>query len=163
MAIQLVVFARLIKRFAVILQTISSGFEINVDKFDTYAKETAKLYTELYNWYYMPSSVHKVLIHGADVVKSSLLPIGQLSEEASEARNKDFRNFRQHHTRKISRIKTNEDILNSLLVTSDPVISSKVPFNVHKTKTFSLEVLDLLKQPDVSVCGLEHQFSSDSE
>lgn len=154
---------RLIKRFAVILQTISSGFEIDVEKFSEYTKETAKLYNELYNWYYMPSSVHKILIHGADVIKSSILPIGQLSEEASEARNKHFRSFRQHHTRKISRIKTNEDLLHSLLVTSDPVISSNIPCDARKLKTFSPEVLQLIKQPEIGIGVPELILSSDSD
>jgi hypothetical protein len=34
---------------------------------------------------------HKMLIHGAIVIENALLPIGQLSEEAAEARNKYFR------------------------------------------------------------------------
>jgi len=46
---------------------------------------TAQLYVELYDWYRMPPSVHKVLIHGALVIKYSLLPIGFLSEEAQES------------------------------------------------------------------------------
>ena len=33
----------------------------------------------------MPASAHKILIHGADVMDTLLLPIGQLSEEALEA------------------------------------------------------------------------------
>jgi hypothetical protein len=55
--------------------------------------DTAKLYIEHYNWYYMPASVHKILLHGADVIKHCLLPIGELSEEASEARNKQYKSF----------------------------------------------------------------------
>jgi hypothetical protein len=68
--------------------------------------DTAKLYIEHYNWYYMPASVHKILLHDADVIKHCLLPIGQLSEEASEARNKQYKSFREHFTRKTSRIDT---------------------------------------------------------
>lgn len=40
---------RLIKRFATILQTLSSGFEINRTQFQIYALDTAKLYVELYD------------------------------------------------------------------------------------------------------------------
>lgn len=113
----------LIRRFAVVLQTISSGRTINIDAFKSYSKETAQLYVDLYPWYYMPSSVHKLLVHGADICKHfSLLPIGILSEEAAEARNKDFRNIREQHTRKMKRIETNEDLLHSLLISSDPYI-----------------------------------------
>lgn len=34
----------------------------------------------------MPASVHKILFHGAIIIKNALLPIGQLSEEVIEAR-----------------------------------------------------------------------------
>lgn len=50
-----------------------------------------------------------------------------MSEEASEARNKDFRNVRERHTRKIGRIQTNEDIIHGLLISSDPHISNIRP------------------------------------
>jgi len=50
--------------------------------------------------------------------------LGKLSEEAQEARNKDYNNIREHHTRKNSRLNTNEDLLHTLLVSSDPYISS---------------------------------------
>lgn len=52
---------------------------------------------------YMPSSVHKILIHGAEIINNVSLPIGMMSEEAQESRNKDLRNLREHHTRKNSR------------------------------------------------------------
>lgn len=127
----------LIRRFAVILQAIASGQQINADLFDTYARETAEMFVSKYGWYYMPTTVHKVLIHGKDV--------GQLSEEAQEARNKDFRNFREHNSRKFNRSCTNEDIANRLLITSDPLISSIRPHFVCNIKKYLfLEVLDLL-------------------
>lgn len=115
---------KLIHRLSVILQVISSGHDINVDNFRKYCYETADLYVQLYNWYKMPSSVHKILLHGPDVVKHFLLPIGQFSEEAQEARNKDYRRFREDHTRKFSRVKANEDLIHLLLITSDPFITS---------------------------------------
>ncbi|EFN73410.1 hypothetical protein EAG_03299, partial [Camponotus floridanus] len=58
---------QLIKRFAVILRIISSGYEINREEFETYTLDTAKLYVQLYNWYYMPASVHKLLIHNKQI------------------------------------------------------------------------------------------------
>lgn len=42
------------------------------------------------------TAVHRVLIHGSDVISAALLPIGMLSEEALEARNKDFRRYREN-------------------------------------------------------------------
>lgn len=115
----------LIRRFAIILETISSGGSIDTVKFHEYTEATIKLYLDLYSWYYMPASIHKVLVHGAAIIDNfGLIPIGQLSEEAAEARNKDFRRYRQHHSRKCNRKATNEDILNNLLTSSDPYIST---------------------------------------
>lgn len=136
----------LIKRFYVILQTIASGRNIDICAFQSYAKETAQLYIKLYSWYYMPATVHKILLHGAEIIKTALLPIGYLSEEAAEARNKDFRKYREVRSRKCNRKFTNEDILNNLLISSDPVISNLRPIKNKRNFTdFPLEVLSLLE------------------
>lgn len=77
----------LIKRFSVILQVISCGEHVDVEKFREYCATTARRYVDHYAWYYMPSSVHKLLLHGADIIEhNNFIPIGKLSEEASEAR-----------------------------------------------------------------------------
>lgn len=115
----------LIKRLYIILQTLSSGIAVNAFKFGQYAMDTARIFVNKYNWYYMPSSLHKILIHGESVIRHfAILPIGQMSEDAQEARNKDYRRYRLHHSRKCSRSATNEDVFHSLLFTSDPYISS---------------------------------------
>jgi hypothetical protein len=140
----------LIKRFGVILKTLSSGCSINAVAFREYSTETARLFIELYPWYYMPSSVHRILIHGADIIQAAILPIGMLSEEALEARNKDLRRCRQFNTRKISRIAGTTDLFHFLLFTSDPVISiiskSKERKSLHKISNFDHEVQALLNQ-----------------
>lgn len=122
---------------------MSSGEKVDVNKFRIYADETAKLYKSLYNWYNMPTSVHKVLVHGAAIINFFNLPIGYFSEEAQEARNKDFRNIREHQTRKSSRENTNEDIIHWLLITSDPLISSMRTIAPKKHLEFEQDVLDL--------------------
>lgn len=115
----------LIKRFHVLLQTMSCGMHINAQKFGEYAFKTAELFVNKYNWYYMPSSVHKILIHGENIIRyNAVLPLGQLSEDAQESRNKDYKLFRLHHSRKCSRLATNEDVFHTLLYTSDPYITS---------------------------------------
>lgn len=48
----------LIRRFAVILQSITSGEQVNVEKFKQYAFKTAKRYVALYNSYYISARVH---------------------------------------------------------------------------------------------------------
>jgi hypothetical protein len=115
----------LLVRFSVILQTIASGFAIDTVNFEKYARETAEYYVNRYDWYKMPVNMHKILIHGSAIIKNAMVPIGRLSEEPQEAGNKDFRNIRQNHTRTFSRVAANEDLLNHLFTSSDPVISSK--------------------------------------
>ena len=114
----------LIKRVHIILCTISSFRMIDPDKLQQYCLETAKLYVHHYPWYPMPQAFHKLLIHSHQIVRYKEMPIGMLSEEAQEASNKKFKNFREFFTRKISRKKTNEDLLRRLLCASDPLISS---------------------------------------
>ena len=107
----------LITRFGVLLSTISSGYEIKIDAFIAYAKETAALYVQLYPWYYMPVSVHKLLFHASEIINSALIPIGQLSEEALQARHKECRKFRENNARKSSRENNITDLIHMLLIT----------------------------------------------
>jgi len=96
----------------VILEVISSGHKINTEKYFKYATDTVEMYVRLYPWHPMTPTMHKVLIHGAIVIQNALLPIGQLSEDAAEARNKYFRLYRQEFARKFSRVSCNLDVLN---------------------------------------------------
>lgn len=105
----------LIIRCTTILKAMSSGYEINEKAFSEYAIETSKLLVKEYPWYYMPASVHKILLHGSSVTSAALLPIGQMSKEAQEARNKYLKTIRENNARKCSRIETNEDLLHGLL------------------------------------------------
>lgn len=82
-----------LERCATILQVMASGCKIDVTAFDKYCIETARLLVSLYPWYYLPASIHKVLIHGSAVIDYFHVPIGQLSEEAQEARNKDWKRY----------------------------------------------------------------------
>ena len=141
---------RLIYKLKIILEAISSGFKINTDKFKNYAMETGKLYKDLYEWYPMSPTMHKIFVHGATIIDHALFSIGQLSEEAAEARNKHLRNCREHFSQKCSRIKCNRDVLNRLLLTSDPLLSSLRPKAAKNSKPFEKEVLDMLMPEDVS-------------
>ena len=134
----------LIKGLHVVLEVISSGYKIDAVKFDGFAHETAKLYINLYVWYPMSPTMHKVLMHGAEVITHAILPIGQLSEEAAEARNKHFRHYNQNFSRKYSRIDCNTDVLNRLLLSSDPYISSSRSKRHKKTLPFSKEAVNMM-------------------
>lgn len=114
----------IIRKFGVVLRDMSCGYNVNTDAFRQYAYETAEIFVHEYPWFYMPSSIHKILIHGGEIISNVGLPIGMMSEEALEARNKDVRNFRLLHIRKTSRQHTMADLMHALLFSSDPFISS---------------------------------------
>lgn len=153
-----------VRKFAILLRALSSGYEIDVEEFEKYALDTAQLYNIAhYNWNYMSASVHKILLHGASVIKYCILPIGQLSEDAQESRNKDCKFFREHHSHKSSRIHSNEDLIHRLLVTSDPVISSIRTHPTRKGDALSPEVSALLKCSAISISHFTTANSSDSD
>jgi hypothetical protein len=116
---------RLLRRFAIILQTITSAEMIDVNAYENFAQETAKLYVDVYGWYHMPPTLHKILIHGSEIINNFDMPIGILSEEAQEATNKIVRRVKIYGTRKCSRIAANQDLLNFMVVSSDPVINTR--------------------------------------
>lgn len=70
----------------------------------------------------MPDSVHKMMVHGDDIVSGAILPTGRLSEIALESRNKDLKYLRRCHSRKTTRSSTNEDVFHLFLVSSNPLI-----------------------------------------
>ena len=141
----------IISRFNTILQALSSDFEIDVNNFSKFSRETAELLIACYPWYPIPPAVQRVLLHGSQTKKETLLPIGQMSEEAQESRNKDYKVNRRDHTSKTSGLATNEDLVHHLLATSDPLISSiRVPAAGNRRRNISREVLDLLKSSSAS-------------
>lgn len=127
------------------MQVLSCGLEIDLDKFEIYTAETAKLFVQMYSWYKMLPAVHKVLIHGKKIMEEFSISIGNLSEEAQEANNKIFKNAREHNSRFCSRRANNEDILHYLLISSDPFISAIRLKKDKKMKELSEEAKQLLK------------------
>ena len=114
----------LIDRFAVVLAAINTQQQVDPEKFETFAMDTARLYTALYGWYRMPPSVHRVLVHGAAVMRQLPLSVGTYSEEPQESRQKHNKQYRAGHASKVCRQDTMRDQFNYLLVSSDPVCGS---------------------------------------
>ena len=85
------------------LCVLSCKHPIDPDKLEIYCKDTFKTYVTHFKWYPMSAAVHKMIVHSHQVVRDKPVPIGLLSEEAQESRNKDVKNFREHFTRKYSR------------------------------------------------------------
>nr|XP_046477788.1 uncharacterized protein LOC124216824 isoform X1 [Neodiprion pinetum]XP_046477789.1 uncharacterized protein LOC124216824 isoform X1 [Neodiprion pinetum]XP_046477790.1 uncharacterized protein LOC124216824 isoform X1 [Neodiprion pinetum] len=139
----------IIHRFYMILQAISCGYQIDVDNFRQYAVELAKDIVKSFGWYYIPTLVRKLLIHGPDIIQNLFLLIGQMSEDAQEACNKFFELYRLHYARKNYRQKTMEDVFKRFLVASDPYISSCRKLPVKPLKSLSAETINLLSAPGV--------------
>lgn len=137
----------LIYRCGVILRTLNCNYKIDASRFGHYAYETAKIIIDLYPWYPMSPTVHKILMHSEEVINNFLLPIGMLGEDAQESQHKDIRYYREHNTRKISRYHTNLDLFNALLLSSDPVISQLRVLPPKKESIFNQDILDLLEAP----------------
>lgn len=135
----------LIKRLRNILISISCSEQIDPEKFRVYCIETADLYVKLYPWYHMPTAMHRILIHGHKIIQASVLPIGRMTEEAQEKCNKDIKDTREHFTRKNSRENTNRDIINRLLISSDPVINAYFINEKHNDRVLPEEVQFLIK------------------
>lgn len=131
-----------------------------------FALYTAKLFVSLYPWFYMRSSVHKILIHGASVISASLLPIGMMSEEVQESRNKHLKQYREHRSRKMSREQMNSDVINRLLITSDPLISflrELCYVKKSRKRTIPAEVIALLDDKEHLAKRVTAGVSSDSD
>lgn len=154
---------RLIRGFLVILEFLSCDLEIDAEKFKIYTTETKCLYQSLYPWFNMPASIHKILVHGEQIIKTCLLPLGQLTEEAQEANNKEYRRNREYFSRKTSRKDTNRDILNRFLVESDPLLSTKSGFSRMKSHNLSPETISLLKTPTAIFSTSEVEENLDSD
>lgn len=112
---------QLIHKFKTILIALSCQLPLDPNRFEKLSHATAELYIKCYPWFPMPSTVHKILMQ---IISTSLLPVGMLGEEASEARNKDYKRYRKDHSRKHSRKTNLEDIFYRVMDTSDPIVSS---------------------------------------
>lgn len=153
----------LVRRFKIILAVINSKKEINAEKFQIYANKTKELLSTKYYWRPITPTVHKILAHGKDVIQHSILPLGELTEEAQESRNRDVKQFRFFNTRKHNKTAQNMDLFQHLLLSSDPAISSirskwlpKISIEIEKDDVDANEINDLLSF-DISDCFEKNQ------
>ena len=98
---------------------------IDLDKFEEFGRETMSEYLRLYGWYCPCVSMHKVLIHGAEIMRRTNLPSGMLTEDGSEANNKVLKYFRTHRTNQSSRAETMRSLINRCMDISDPIMIEK--------------------------------------
>ena len=114
----------LIEMFRNILISINCQQTLNPELFQNYCNAAYRRYLELYGWFKMPATIHKVLAYGAEIMVNSPEPLGVLGKEASESRNKYYRRHHKLHARKCSRQANLKNVFNRALRSSDPKISS---------------------------------------
>jgi len=142
-----------------VLVAISSGLPLSASKFGTFCQEIAQRYVKVYPWYFMPSATHKLLVHGEAIIRTSLLPVGMLSEQAGESCNKLYKRFRENHSRKNSRVNTLTDVFNRCLESSDQVIS----FNTLADRRCKMVKIPINSEVAALLQAYEVETSDDSQ
>ena len=115
-----------IEGFGVLWSAIRSGQRLDDEKFEAKCNSVLDTFfaSPEVNWYGLSPSAHKLLVHGADIIRHSILPVGILAEDPAEGSNKLHRIHRQNHTRKISHETTMDDLISRKLHQSDPIVLS---------------------------------------
>ena len=143
----------LISRIWLISIAISTRIELCPNKFKSFCDDTRLLYHELYSWYPMCPSMHRVLVHGHEFIREVTAPIGlsigYTSEEPLESTNRLLKYFRLHRTRKDSRTHTMTDWINRLMDTSDPRLHQYGKTSGGRSKQYPDAVRNMFKIPNV--------------
>ena len=154
------VYEKLIEKLYFIMITLSCGEEINLDAFKLFARETAELYVSKYNWYRLPVSIHKILMHGAETAKELILPISLMSEESQESCNKLYRRIRERHTRKNTLLHMTEDVIRTMMLQSDPILSN-IRLTSYNRKTKKIHELPEEVRSLINIKILESEEEED--
>lgn len=155
----------LVNALHAILCAISSSHPINPEKFKEFGLSVARKYVAQYRWNHMPVTIHKILLHGDMIVRESLLPLGMLSEQAGESRNRLYALYRDQHAQKTSRIATLTDVFNRCLDSSDPLLSRfglDERLKMREKNSFPELTMDLLQDSDDYLPQRELEFPSEA-
>ena len=156
----------LVSNLDTIRRTLASTNKINLGAFESYCKETLDLYMSEVGWYNIPPTLHRVLVHGSEIIRATPINIGLTSEESAEGNTKFARRFYKHHTRKNSHENALADLLFRLLDVSDPFLSCAEAKN-KKSQPIPPDMIPLLcandLESDISDQSLIDFDSSDTE
>lgn len=163
---------QMVENLSLLLSALSMHHPINIDEFGKLCDETHSIYISKYKNIAMNVSLHKLLVHGVEILKVSILPPGYMSEEAAEAKNKYFRLDRQFHARRVSRVHNLTDVFKRSMAMSDPKISStsleermkkkkKIPISPELQKLILIEEIATIEEADNNESGID--ISQDSE
>ena len=139
----------LISNLETIHRALAMDKDINTEEFEKFCNETLEIYFSEAGWYNIPPTLHKILVHGKEIIEAMPIAIGITSEEGSESNIKFARQFYKHHTRKNCHKNTMFDLFHRLMDVSDPVILSKqcVPTQTS-TRLIPVDLLKLIQNDE---------------
>ena len=163
-----VVFAQIIGVSPMLVSNLDviwrTKYQINGKEFEVFCKQTLSIYMSEVGWYNIPPTIHKILVHGRDIVDACPVALGLTSEECSEANNKFIRKFLLQHTRKTSHLDKMNDLFHRLMAVSDPCLLSKsFKEKSKKSKQFTPEMKKLLQIPEQDICHSSSEEEVESE
>ncbi|XP_041988246.1 uncharacterized protein LOC121739758 isoform X2 [Aricia agestis] len=125
-----------------ILVAISSGLPIDADKFGDVCRDLAHRYVSQYAWHPMTVTIHKILVHGKDIIKSTKL--GMLSQQSAQPRNRFWRSgCDRNHKTITTQSQHITDLFYRALESSDPVITDMGRSRIGKYQ--KLNITDEMK------------------
>ena len=130
----------LVSNLDTIRRAFSSGHPIDSEELHKICQETLIQYKLDAGWYSLSPTLHRVLVHGKEIVQATPLAIGITSEEGSEANTKFARHFLKHHTRKTSNTNTIVDLFNRLMNISDPLVIAFSKETEKKTREIQADL-----------------------
>jgi hypothetical protein len=148
---------------------MSSGKAINPNQFNKFCEQTLQQYMMDCGWYSLPPTLHRVLVHGKEIIEATPLALGATSEEGSEANAKFARKYLKHHTRKTSQKETMFDLFHRLLDISDPFVvtqsfiaNKKTIRNIPADMALLISDMQENKQNELNVSICDMSFSDSS-
>ena len=105
------------------LTALNSGFDINVEAFKNLGVATAKLHIELYDWFKIPQSMHRLWFHVPQIADKIPISLGHSSEEAIESSHKCLIKALNNHARQNSYENMTLDMGHNRLINTDPCIT----------------------------------------
>lgn len=104
--------------------------------------------------------------YSRQILNNTVLPAGYFGEDAAESRNKLYKQDREFHARKSTRINNLQDVFNRAIDTSDPVISSirlKNRLETRRRLNLPAEVINLLCIPESEPQPSTSSFEPDAD
>jgi hypothetical protein len=151
----------LVYNLSALTTALSSSAMINTDEFGRLCKETSTLYDKLHPNIPKNTSMHRLLEHGEEIVKTYNLPPIFFSEEGPECKNKLYRGDKQHHARLSSRIKIMQDVYERNLAWSDPFIFASSISQRLKKKKKRTDMSPLLKKILILPANSNQEYEGD--